>query len=61
MSPPEVKDGETLQANVLSTTDGRGMVYFALAGLVTPAHAIELSKMLLDEAVKATEDKKREP
>ena len=45
-----------LTVEVRSTTDGRGMVLLVMAGLMKPDHAIELSKMLLDEAVKATED-----
>ena len=46
-----------LTVEVRSTTDGRGLVFFCMAGLIMPDHAVELSKMLLDEAVKARADK----
>ena len=55
------KPATQLTVEVRSTTDGRGMVLLVMAGLMEPDHAIELSKMLLDAAVKATEDGSRKP
>lgn len=50
------KPDSQLTIEVKSTTDGRGMVLLVMAGLMTPDHAIELSKFLLAEAVKAKAD-----